>query len=199
MVRPVRHSEDEILAIAREVFIERGPSVSLAVIAARLGLSQPALSQRFGSKRALLLRALAPTQQLDRLLELSEGPDARPFDVQLHALARAALELLEEAIPTMMTLRLAGPEVLAGTAGELELPHEQVRVALVGYFARAQQRELVRALAPAQVTAMFIGSLQAMALQAYVSGEPVDPAAREAAIEGLVDLFMWGVAKRAQP
>lgn len=57
MARPRTVSDADILAAAARVISDVGPShLTLALVAHACGLSAPTLVQRFGSKRALLLR-----------------------------------------------------------------------------------------------------------------------------------------------
>src|SRR5215468_2431154 len=55
MPRPPAYDHEQLIAAAYDVLRERGPTgLSLRPIAARLGVSQPALFKRIGSKRALI-------------------------------------------------------------------------------------------------------------------------------------------------
>ena len=91
MVRPRKHTDAAILAVARAVFIEHGPAVAMSVIAERIGITQPALSRRFGSKEALMVRALVPEPIDAWVAALDAGPDARPLPDQLRALSLLSL------------------------------------------------------------------------------------------------------------
>lgn len=195
MARPKKLSDARILKVAREVFVERGPSASLASIADKLGVSQPALSHRFGSKRALLRRALAPESLPDFIEALEAGPDPADFESQLVELARLAHELLEQALPSMMTLRLVG----AGRAmlgSDASMPHAQVETALVAYFDRARRAGLLRRgrrSPDARALALaFLGPLQAGVLADYVAGAAEPGSRRKLAIRAHVDLFLNG-------
>ena len=83
MARPSLHSDDELLDVARDTFLEHGPGVSTQVIAERAGVSQATLFKRFGSKDALLVRALRPPEHPPFIALLEAGPDKRPFAEQL--------------------------------------------------------------------------------------------------------------------
>lgn len=50
----------DVLAVAREAFLQKGASASTREIAQSSGLSQAALLQRFGSKEQLFLAAVSP-------------------------------------------------------------------------------------------------------------------------------------------
>src|SRR5258706_5641941 len=60
MARPRRISNEAVLAGARKVMSRRGRAeLTLAPVAAEVGIAPPTLLQRFGDKRGLILRALA--------------------------------------------------------------------------------------------------------------------------------------------
>jgi AcrR family transcriptional regulator len=60
MPRPRRISDEDVLAGAMAVMFRTGPAeLTLAAIAAEVGIAPPTLLQRFGDKRGLILRALA--------------------------------------------------------------------------------------------------------------------------------------------
>ena len=56
--RPPRALETDVLKAALEVFCTQGPETPLKVVGERVGVTASALSQRFGSKRELINRAL---------------------------------------------------------------------------------------------------------------------------------------------
>ncbi len=197
MPRPRKRSDAEILEVARAVFLEQGPSASMADVARQLGLTQPALSSRFGSKQALLLRALAPALNADWISALERLPDARPFPAQLRELGVRAMELLEVAVPCMMTIRVAGVGALA-SEGATKLPHARVRDAVVGVFSRALARGLVRDAEPERMAMMLIGSLQARAMMAYVEGRALATAERSAHVDAVVDVLWRGLQPERQ-
>jgi hypothetical protein len=82
-MRPQTKSDDEILSVARKVFFEKGTNASVQMIADEVGLSQPALFKRFGTKKELIRNALcdAPTPPWFKLVEKS--PDDRQIKEQL--------------------------------------------------------------------------------------------------------------------
>ena len=106
MARPRQVSDAEILRTARVVFLEHGPSVSTQVIATGVGLSQPALFKRFGTKSELLLRALTPSA-IPGWIHRTEagivpGKDAR---TQLRVILEEMNAFYVEYAPCWVTLR----------------------------------------------------------------------------------------------
>ncbi len=197
MVRPRKHTDEEILEVARAVFLEHGPGASLQTVAALVGLSQPALSNRFGSKEALLLRALAPDERLPWVERLFAGPDARPIPEQLTEICRGALAFFAVAIPAMMTLRASGLD-LAALQGDAELPPLRARRAVVSFFQRARAEGRVRDADPEAMATILIGSLEAGALMAHVLGQMPDEPERARQAAALVDL-LWRGVQPAEP
>src|SRR5258706_8069778 len=60
MARPRRISNEAVLAGALKVMFRNGPAeLTLAAVAAEVGIAPPTLLQRFGDKRGLILSALA--------------------------------------------------------------------------------------------------------------------------------------------
>ena len=101
MVRKPRFEEEKILAIARRSFSAEGPGVSTRALAAAIGMSQGALVQRFGSKRALFNLAMTP-EPIDVLEVL--GPDDRPLAETLAAMVDA----IADRMPLLTVSRQAG-------------------------------------------------------------------------------------------
>jgi len=58
MARPVTYDTEELLASARNTFLEVGPSASTQVLAKNAGVSEGTLFKRFGNKKNLFLQAI---------------------------------------------------------------------------------------------------------------------------------------------
>jgi AcrR family transcriptional regulator len=108
MPRPRLVSDDEILSAVRRGVLEQGPQVSLDLIADRLGVTAPALFKRFGSRNALLLTALKPSDHPEFIEILQRGPDKRPFEDQLVEVLISLIRFQEETYPCVSALRESG-------------------------------------------------------------------------------------------
>lgn len=143
MARPRTVSDKQILDAVRASVLEHGPRVSLTEVANRVGVSQPALFKRFGSRRKLMLSALVPPCAPSWLLELEGGPDARPFAEQLRRLIVSIGRDVEEKMPCLSALRESGiprEEILANMSGSP--PVENLR-ALTRWLERAAEKKQV--------------------------------------------------------
>jgi AcrR family transcriptional regulator len=112
MARPRTIGDDELLAIAREVFLKHGISGATRKIAAAAGISEAAVFNRFPTQRDLLIAAMRlPPVETGEILGPSTGDVTRE---ELVAIAGRTLEYLRNAAPRML-LRMLDPR--AGQAG----------------------------------------------------------------------------------
>jgi AcrR family transcriptional regulator len=145
MTRPRTVTDQAILNAARNCAVERGPAVSLDVIAGRVGLTSPALLKRFGSRQELMIAALRPSDPPAWVVDLANGPDDRPLDQQLRVLIDRVLDFLSSETPCMTALSESGFQVNdIFERGEAPPPLRSIW-ALSGWLQRAQQRGLIDA------------------------------------------------------
>ncbi len=100
-MRPQKVTDEEILAVARKVFIEQGCNTAVESIAKELGLSQPAIFKRFGTKRNLLIESIRLPKDLPWRHVVEVLPDDRSFKEQLNEVAGAMSAFLTDIIPIM--------------------------------------------------------------------------------------------------
>jgi AcrR family transcriptional regulator len=90
--RPRRVSDDDVLDAAERMMAARGPvRLTLDHVAREVGVSAPALSRRFGSKRALLL-AVSARQVRRAQAAAQEGLAVAPLEALFALLERAVTE-----------------------------------------------------------------------------------------------------------
>ncbi|WP_372358876.1 TetR/AcrR family transcriptional regulator [Xanthomonas sp. NCPPB 4037] len=106
----------KVFGAIRELLFERGPQVSLEMVARRAGCSKQTLYNQFGSKQALLSCMLA-----ERLgLVVAQLDEATPVNVALESVARNYLEHM--AIPLVaLSSQLAPSAGLRPTASSASL------------------------------------------------------------------------------
>lgn len=108
MARPRLISNQQILDATRAAVNQSGPGVSLEVIAGSLGVSQPALLKRFGSRKKLILAALKPPADPHHAAKLRAGPDSRPLREQVVEVVTWLSTYFEENTPLIAALRESG-------------------------------------------------------------------------------------------
>ncbi len=194
-MRPKIATDAELLDIARECFLSRGPSVSTNFIADQAGVSQATLFKRFGTKGDLMFKALGLDDVRPWLPRLEAGPDDRPIDAQLRELANALVQFFDRALPAMMAFRAAGPSHvqlhLKDGAGEDAVPGPiRARLALTQWFERGQASGRLRDFDAATAAIAFIGAVQGPALRNHLAGDEVD---LDGYADQLVDTFWSGI------
>ena len=105
MGRPKSITDDEVLRIARKVFRERGHTATTREVAQAVGISEPILYRRFGSKDTLFFAAMhAQGPEIDELLGPEEPTgDARDYLLTvLHRLGAYFAEVIPLALRVMM-------------------------------------------------------------------------------------------------
>jgi len=143
MTRPRTVSDQAILSAARDCAIERGPAVSLDVIAGRVGVTSPALLKRFGSRQELMIAALRPSDPPAWVQDLAAGPDDRPLSEQLSRLITQVFDFFAREMPCMTALSESGfPIDKIFAREETPAPFRNLW-ALSSWFERAQQRGLI--------------------------------------------------------
>lgn len=143
--RPRAASDQAIFDAVSTVVTEAGPTgLTLAAVAERVGVSAPALTQRFGSKRNLLLAyAESAATSVDALV----------------AEARAASGAPLGAVRTVLLAFASGLRTRAGVANNLAFLHLDLTDPELGALAAKQSRLMRKALAQLLEEAVAAGEL----------------------------------------
>lgn len=191
-MRPRQFTDDDVLDIARRCFLEHGPSVSTAVIADELGVSQAALFRRFKTKQALMVRAMAPQSPPAWIDQIQAGPDARSVPVQMHEVVRAIDAFFEQLLPCIAVLRSAGIE-MSSVIQECEpAPPTRAHRALTGWFSRLHEQGRADIPHPQSTAMAFLGAIHARHMLRHVLGEHA-PRTEPEFLDNLVRVFWVGI------
>lgn len=191
-MRPRLLSDEQILDGARDCFLQHGPAISTAHIAAELGLSQATLFKRFGTKDELMLKALLPRADEPLFALLNAGPTDRSTQEQLEAIAHSCLNMLYRVIPCMMTLRAANEGAAHAAMRDPNSGPLRVQAALQGWILRAQAHGLLREVAPRILMSAFLGALRNRTFTTHLTGAARDPAEERRFVHDLVQLLLDG-------
>lgn len=173
--KPSLDRKAEILAATLELAFEVGPDhVTTGVIAARLGLTQPAIYKHFPKKKDIW-RAVGETlcERIEKNLLADNLPNQTPTD-KLRALIINHLNLVLEApaLPEIMVTR--------DPTGTLNEARNQVQAAM-GEYRRAVTKELSvlyaacrlrPGLLPDDAALLLAGALQGLVLRLIVTRDP---------------------------
>ena len=186
MGRPPSITEEEILAAARAVFLEKGIAGTTAAVAARCGVSEATVFRRFSTKDELFRMALL-TSFPDWFHSMSElAGQGDPREVLLE-LGRKALAFFRQMLPAAAML-MSNPSV--AFFKRRALVRKNVLKSLGDYFAAEIGAGRMRPLDPQFATRIFVGGLMTTVLGEWPD-DPFksDPEAEEAFLERLVELL----------
>lgn len=143
-MRPQTVTDEEIITIARRIFVEKGLQVSVQTIADELGVSQPALFKRFGSKKNLIIAAMQPPKVIPWFAHANAGPDERPFEEQLRELLMEIISFFKDIQPLMKLLEQSNIAPVEMIKGMEEPPPLIALRTLTAWLERCHEKELIR-------------------------------------------------------
>jgi AcrR family transcriptional regulator len=103
MPRPPKITNEEILAAARQVFLEQGESGSTLEIAQKAGISEASIFKRFATKQALFLAAIGISETAQYVKLLSSPPTAE-IRAELTEICTHMLGFYQEVMPRVMMM-----------------------------------------------------------------------------------------------
>ena len=164
MGRPKRIQDDELLKIARAVFVLDGAHGSTREIAQRAGISEAALFKRYPTKAGLFLAAMMPP---DVDVEAMVAVAVRVEDPQqaLVVLCERMLDYLREAIPVIRQLTQTPLIDLDDIRRRFGAPPEQrLTAGLTAYFAAQAERGVIRCPDPGGAAMLLFAAVHSLVL-----------------------------------
>jgi AcrR family transcriptional regulator len=194
MGRPKEVTNEEIVVAARRCFLDRGAGVSVVDIAREIGVTHTTVFNRFGSKEALMIAALAPPEKVPWIGALEAGPDERPIPEQLveHGKVMSAyFQKLQAGLAVLNAAGITRATILRGRKGEP--PPVQAFRALTSWLRRAQGEGRMAKCDVETLAATIIGALHSWAFTARICRQSVAPAAGERHVERFIALLWDGI------
>lgn len=155
MGRKKKKSDEALLQIARQCFLQLGPYTPTRIIAQAADVSQATLFNRFNNKQNLLVQALAP-QKPDNIIEwLSQRPDSRPIPQQLFDVGQMIYAYMKEVLPALAILQ-------AASMNGMFFDHyfTSINKHLQGWVQIAQQSQRITQTFPlVSMSILFLGSI----------------------------------------
>jgi AcrR family transcriptional regulator len=191
MARPKQVSDEDLVATARRVFLEKGPQVSVGVIARRLKVSPASIFHRVRTKNKLLVLALWPADPPELLqLQRAPLPEGDSAKEQLIALLTGLNAYFATAVPALFLLVSAGvPMKPTKARGKSKDDPMQIRLraALAQWLVRGGAVPSAAALAAADT---LLGAIEARYMHVYLGGIKSTPAADRKYVRDLVELVL---------
>jgi AcrR family transcriptional regulator len=156
MTRPKTISDDELLAVARELFRAHGHAVSTRQVAEKAGISEGILYQRFGNKDDLFFAAMEPRAPDVEAVLGPEDP-TEPAEDYLPAVVVRLGEYFGEVLPLALRL-ITHPSFDRHSLGRAQLSSASLQQGLVRRLAAFEARKQLRK-GTAEPTAQLLVSL----------------------------------------
>jgi AcrR family transcriptional regulator len=197
MSRPPSITDDEILAAARAVFLDKGIMATVEEVAARCGVGQATVFRRFPTKQALFLAAMdsAPEPEwVQTIHERTKGDDIR---IVLGGLAKDMLAFGRKMVPLIM-MKMSNPAV----SDRGPPPARMLRTihGLTEFFKIEVRTGRIAVRDPRVAARIWMGALQHYVMFEFFT-KSADTVPAEDFIDGLVEMFVaprrrGAVAKR---
>jgi AcrR family transcriptional regulator len=196
VARPTVISDEQILAAARTVFLERGFGATTAEVARRAGVAEGSIFKRFSTKAELFKAAMqVELDDPDFLRTLvAAADDDDPRDV-LYRVGLQAVAFFRRLMPYMMMLWSSGkkftiPEQLLGPKS----PPLRVVQALATFIERQIRAGRMRKHEPEIVARMLLGSIQSYVfLEILLRAQAKMPIPVEEFLRGFINVLWTGV------
>jgi len=166
MARPVTIKDEDLLRAAREVFLERGIQATTAEVAARAGVSEGTLFNRFKSKAELFRTAMSPEREdppwVQKMLHSVGKGDLESTLVEIGKEALAFFRLIVPLIMMSHTTPLPGASP-AGLTHPIEPPLRAMKL-VAGFFEAEMRAGRLRPADPLTVGRLFVAAIMNQAL-----------------------------------
>ncbi len=193
MVRPKQISDEQILETARACLMESGVGVSVQVIADRVGLSQPALFKRFGTKQNLVMQALAPPERPPVLDWIDSRPVPGPIRPQIEELLTMVWMTFRVLFPMIALIRTSTIDLETFFSRYETPPPVRLLRSIAEYLGRAQERGQIRGDVDVAASAQgLLGVLQGRAFFQFLMGVEYSPD-DQAYIRSVADMISRGL------
>jgi AcrR family transcriptional regulator len=199
MPRTTRIKDEDLLAAAREVFLEKGIRATTAEVAARAGIAEGSIFRRFPSKAALFQAAMRPTiEDLGWLDDILSTVGHGELEANLTDLGTRLLEFLRSILPVVM-MSWSNPSTTGGFLPEAlsgpNPPPVRVVLGLARYFAAEMDADRMRRRDPELLARIFLGSLQNYVFfEVLLRAQNLMPLPARTYVAGVVDLLWNGIA-----
>jgi AcrR family transcriptional regulator len=170
MARPPKISTEEIIVVARQVFLEQGAGASTLVIAARSGISEAAIFKRFGTKQALFLAAMGISNEYPWVDLLMKGTPTPSIREDLIEICTQMLGVYREVMPRVLMMMNRGN---TSTPPPLfEPPPIRDALLMAGYLDRAISLGYIRSCNAAVIAHAIVGGINSYVIVQNISELP---------------------------
>ncbi len=198
--RPLSITDDELLDVAKAVFLEQGVSTTTAEIARRAGVSESVLFHRFKTKEGVYLAVLDRQTRLPPVLEgLAARVGKGDIAEHLYEIASDIIDEMNAVMPFFMVATMMARaehwklDELRERMSRPPPSHFEALKRLSSYFEAEIERGRLRRVDSEILARVFLGALiQHVMQRVFMTGTELLPLSVPTFIRGLVDLLLHG-------
>jgi AcrR family transcriptional regulator len=182
MPRPPKISNEDILAAARQVFLEQGSSASTLAIAEKAGISEAAIFKRFATKQALFAAAMGLGEPPAWVRVLANQTPTANLKAELTQICEQMLNFYQDVLPRVLMVMSQGNGSLPPMPS---IPPPPVRDSqlLAGFLERAMALGYLRPCHTPTIAHMITGAINNFVVTQEVSRKFTLPMPAHAAID----------------
>ncbi|HEX3598191.1 MAG TPA: TetR/AcrR family transcriptional regulator [Polyangiaceae bacterium] len=188
MARPQSITDDEILAAARAIFLNKGISGTVEEVAERCRVGVATIFRRFPTKQALFIAAMEAVNESEWNRYITSrsrgaGNDARAGLVDL---AKTMLDAARKMVPLIM-MKASNPAVgwdERRAKRAMAIVHQ-----LTEFFEAETAAHRVVDVDPRVLSRVWLGAIRHIVMFEMIGGPSIDDLSTNEFIEGLADLF----------
>jgi AcrR family transcriptional regulator len=156
MARPPKITNEEILAAARQVFLEQGGNASTLLIAEKAGISEASIFKRFATKQTLFLAAMGITEMREWVNVLTYDTPTAAIKSELIEICGQMLEFYQEVMPRVFMMMTQGNSPHPPVVPPPPVRDSQL---LAGYLDRAIAAGHLRSCDTITIAHMIVGAM----------------------------------------
>lgn len=167
MARPPKITNEEILAAARQVFLEQGEGGSTLEIAEKAGISEASIFKRFITKQALFLAAIGISETPQYVKLLSSQTPTAAIRLELTEICTQMLGFYQEMMPRVFMMmsqtKSSLPPMVPPPLRDSQL--------IAGYLDRAIAQGHLKPCDSMTIAHAIVGSIQSYSMTRMVSNK----------------------------
>jgi AcrR family transcriptional regulator len=200
MPRPPKITNEEILAAARQVFLDEGIGASTLKIAELAGISEASIFKRFATKQALFVAAMGISERASWVSELPHRQPTADIKAELTQLCGEMLAFYLEVLPRVMMMMVQNQQQFPPM---VSFPPPPVRdtYLLTDFLERAIAQNYIQAKNTQVIAQMIVGAIVNYVITTTIASKApfpipfvlsvVDP---DIFVENLIETVWMGIA-----
>jgi AcrR family transcriptional regulator len=198
MARTPKITNEAILAVAQQLFLEQGEKASTLEIANKAGISEASIFKRFATKQALFLEAIGITETPQWVKDLPHRQPTSAIKSELTELCQEMMAFYQQVLPRVLMMMAKNNSFLPPP-----MPPPPIRdtYLLTGFLEKAIEQGHLKSSNASTIAQMLVGAIvnyvitttvsQNISIPQTLKPEPIDP---DIFIASLIENLWTGIA-----